>query len=335
MKKILLPFMALLLFASCQKEIATEKVPEEIATASANKKAGKINVCHKTDSPTNPWVTMEINANALPDHLAHGDIVPDTDGDGYTKVNPCGTGAQNDCNDNNAAINPGATEICDNGIDDNCNGQTDENCIPSVTICNQVWMLKNLDVSTYRDGTPIPEVQDAAAWAGLTTGAWCYYANNSANGTTYGKLYNWYAVAGIYDASSLSNPSLRKQLAPTGWHVPTISESWVLINCVGGQLIGGGPLKETGFAHWLSPNTAATNSSGFTALPGGWRYNFNSSGLYGVFSYINTNGFFWSSSEYNVDDALFFQMGYSSTCACVFPPGTEKKRGMTVRCVKD
>jgi hypothetical protein len=66
-------------------------------------------------------------------HLAHGDVVPDADGDGYTKVNSCGIGSQNDCVDNNAAINDGATEICDNGIDDNCNGQIDENCITSVT----------------------------------------------------------------------------------------------------------------------------------------------------------------------------------------------------------
>src|SRR5688572_30256204 len=67
-------------------------------------------------------------------------------------------------------------------------------CVPTVTICNQVWMLKNLDVDHYRNGDPIPQVADPAAWAALTTGAWCWYENNSANGTTYGRLYNWFAV---------------------------------------------------------------------------------------------------------------------------------------------
>ena len=70
----------------------------------------------------------------------------------------------------------------------------------------------------YRDGTPIPQVTDPTAWANLTTGAWCYYNNDPANGAIYGKLYNWYAVAGIHDAASLNNPSLRKQFAPQGWH---------------------------------------------------------------------------------------------------------------------
>ena len=75
-------------------------------------------------------------------HIAHGDIVPDADGDGYTKVNPCGIGTQNDCNDNNAAINPGAKEICDNGIDDNCNGKIDEDCFKTVTFVARYGWLK-------------------------------------------------------------------------------------------------------------------------------------------------------------------------------------------------
>lgn len=96
--------------------------------------------------------------------------------------------------------------------------------IAHVTICKQVWATKNLDVTTYMDGTPIPQVTDPTAWANLTTGAWCYYNNLAASNATYGKLYNWYAVAGIYDAASLANPTLRKKLAPTGWHIPTDAE---------------------------------------------------------------------------------------------------------------
>ena len=79
-----------------------------------------------------------------------------------------------------------------------------------VTIGRQTWMQKNLNVSKYRDGTPIPQVTDPKKWANLKTGAWCYYDNKTANGTIYGKLYNWYAVAGIYNGASLANKSLRK-----------------------------------------------------------------------------------------------------------------------------
>jgi Putative metal-binding motif len=128
MKKLLLPFLTMLLFISCQKQVFDEKLPDEINSTAALGETPKIDVCHRTGSVN--WHTINININALPAHLAHGDIVPDADGDGYTKVNPCANGNQDDCNDDNAAINPGATEICNNGIYENCNGQIDENCIP-------------------------------------------------------------------------------------------------------------------------------------------------------------------------------------------------------------
>ena len=95
---------------------------------------------------------------------------------------------------------------------------------PTVKIGTQVWMTKNLNVSRYSDGTPIPQVTDPTQWEGLATGAWCYYNNDAANGITYGKLYNWYAVAGIYDAASLANPVLRKKLAPVGYHIPNYND---------------------------------------------------------------------------------------------------------------
>jgi uncharacterized protein (TIGR02145 family) len=240
MKRLLLSTAVILILTACQKQITTEKVSEEKGNVTAAKgPPSKIDVCHY-DAVTNTWSTINIPINALPAHLAHGDIVPDADEDGYSKTTPCGTG--NDCDDNNAAINPGATEICGNNIDDNCDGQIDENCIPSVTICNQVWMLKNLVVTTYRDGTPIPEVTDPTEWDLLTTGAWCYYNNDPANGTVYGKLYNWYAV---------TDP---RGLPPNGWHIPT-DEEWVTLEtCLGGVSVAGGKMKEMGTAHWLSPN---------------------------------------------------------------------------------
>lgn len=201
----------------------------------------------------------------------------------------------------------------------------DGNIYPTVTICNQVWTTKNLDVTAYSDGTPIPQVTDPTAWGNLTTGAWCYYNNDATNGSTYGKLYNWYAAAGIYDAASLANTTLRKKLAPTGCHVPTDAEWTTLTTCLGGESIAGGKMKETGTAHWNSPNQDATNSSGFTGLPGGYR-NFNG-------SFTNFYGNWWSSTEYDSAGAwyryLYYYVGYVGRTTYY------KSNGSSVRCLKD
>ena len=120
MRKLLLPLLSILLVTACQKEISTDKVQEEIAGATANKTSPKINICHFN-------TTISINLTAWPSHQVHGDVrLDDQDGDGYIPSNACGFGQMGDCNDNNAAINPGASEIIGNGVDDNCNGQTDE-----------------------------------------------------------------------------------------------------------------------------------------------------------------------------------------------------------------
>ena len=141
----------------------------------------------------------------------------------------------------------------------------------SVLIGTQQWMQQNLEVVTYRDGTVIPQVTDATAWAGLTTGAWCYYGNDPSSG--YGKLYNWYAV---------NDP---RGLAPQGWHIPTDAEWTTLSTLLGGTSVAGGKMKTTGITRWNSPNTSATNESGFAGLPGGYR---NGSGTFysvGAFGY--------------------------------------------------
>jgi uncharacterized protein (TIGR02145 family) len=206
----------------------------------------------------------------------------------------------------------------------------DGNIYQSVIICNQTWTKTNLNASKYRDGTLIPQVTDFTQWANLTTGAWCYYANNTANGTIYGKLYNWYAVMGIYDAASLNNPSLRKQLAPQGWHIPSQTEWDTLRFCLGGQAAGG-PMKETGTTHWISPNAGATNISGFTALPGGYRYD----GTNTVNGYldISTNGYWWYDNLGSSGNRGGFGMEYLS--ASCYPAGLGLNSGMSVRCVKD
>jgi uncharacterized protein (TIGR02145 family) len=160
--------------------------------------------------------------------------------------------------------------------------------LTSVTIGTQVWTNKNLDVTTYRDGTPIPQVTDPTAWANLTTGAWCYYNNDPANGAIYGKLYNWYAVAGIHD-NDPNTPN--KILAPIGWHAPTDAEWTILTDYLGGLSIAGGAMRETGTTHWWTLN-GATNISGFTGLGGGAR------NLNGSYISITDYGYFWRYLEH-------------------------------------
>jgi uncharacterized protein (TIGR02145 family) len=153
------------------------------------------------------------------------------------------------------------------------------NCIPgNVTIGTQVWTGCNLNITTFANGDPIPEVSDPTAWAALTTPAWCYYNNDSANGPIYGKIYNWYAV---------NDP---RGLAPSGYHVPSDSEWTTLTTFLGGLSVAGSALKQTGLCHWNVNNIDATNSTGFSALGGGLRDSF------GAFSNLGFSGNWWPSS---------------------------------------
>ncbi len=187
--------------------------------------------------------------------------------------------------------------------------------VDTVKICNQVWMLRNLDVDHYRNGDPIPEVQDTAEWGNLTTGAWTYYNNDPTMVKIYGKLYNWYAV----------NDS--RGIAPEGWHVPTDGEWTELTDCLGGETIAGGKLKETGTTHWLSPNEGATNSSDFSALPGGYR------AVDGTSDPIGYIGYWWSST--NIGGANAWIRSLRSINANVARYYCYMKSGFSVRCVKD
>ncbi len=317
MNKLLLPLLIIISFLSCTKD-PTGSILDKINGKDKDK---KIEVCHKEGNGS--YHTIKISSSALPAHKAHGDIVPDADGDGYTKVNPCGIGTQKDCNDDDASINPGAKEKCDNGIDENCNGKIDEECLKSVKICNQTWMASNLDVSTFRDGTPIPQVTDATQWTNTTSAAWCYYSNTTANGTIYGKLYNWYAVNGDIDGDGDKD----KELAPTGWHIPTDAEWKILSDCLGGAPIAGGKMKEAGPTYWIAPNAGATNISGFTGLPGGFR---NSAGN---FEFLGYKGYWWGATEQSSTHAVLRFLDYNT--AILGESGDDKNHGFSVRCVKD
>jgi uncharacterized protein (TIGR02145 family) len=205
------------------------------------------------------------------------------------------------------------------------------NTYQSVTNCGLTFTKKNLNVSKYTDGTPIPQVTDQTQWRNLTTGAWCYYNNDPSNEAVYGKLYNWYAVVGIYDAASAGNAALRKKLAPAGWHIPTEGD-WIQIrDCLGGYEVAGGKMKSTGIFQsgtglWYSPNLAATNESGFTGLPGGYRlYDDN-------FRHIGHRGFWWSTSENPTNASILI---LDNTNCGAYIPNEIKKNGLSVRCVKD
>jgi uncharacterized protein (TIGR02145 family) len=190
----------------------------------------------------------------------------------------------------------------------------DGNVYHTVTIGTQIWMVENLRTTKYNDGTAIPLVTDNAAWAALTTPGYCWYNNDAPTyGTTYGALYNWYAVN-------------TGKLAPTGWHVPTDSEWTVLITYLGGDSIAGGKLKEVGTAHWAGPNKGATNTSGFTALPSGNRL------AIGTFDYIGGTGIWWSSTANNAATSYYRSMGFNS--GDVGHNSFDNIFGFSVRCVK-
>lgn len=185
----------------------------------------------------------------------------------------------------------------------------------SVSICCQSWMTKNLDITTYRNGDPIPKVTDQAEWGALTTGAYCYNNNDSTNYAAYGKLYNWYAV---------NDP---RGLAPEGWHIPTDFEWTTLGSCLGGDAIAGGPMKELDTLHWAPPNYGATNLSGFTGLAGSYR---DSAGSF----YGNEDiGIFWSSTEFNTYSVWYRYLASNNTD--LTRNYFDKGSGFSVRCLRD
>lgn len=197
-----------------------------------------------------------------------------------------------------------------------------------VQIGNQVWMAENIAY--------LPSVNMVADGSEDAAGSYYYVygydgvnvadAKATANYTTYGVLYNWTAaMAG--ESSSTSNPSGIQGVCPTGWHLPSDAEWTELTAYLGGTSIAGGKLKETGTTHWNSPNTGATNETGFTALPGGFR------STHGNFNYFGNFGYWWSATEDYANDAWFRNMYY--LYSNVSRRGYYKEMGFSVRCVRD
>ncbi len=185
----------------------------------------------------------------------------------------------------------------------------------TVTIGSQVWIKQNLKTTHYRNGDPIPQVTNPTAWAELTTGAWCWYNNDSANYSVFGRLYNWYAVN---DA---------RKLAPAGWHIPTEAEFNALVTGLGGDALAGGKLKVTGTSYWLTPNTGATNSSRFTGLGAGFR------AFHGGYAGIGTSGLWWAAGAYGTQSSLAFEL--SNYLGSSKLNESNWNYAFSVRCLKD
>lgn len=162
----------------------------------------------------------------------------------------------------------------------------------TVKIGTQTWMAENL---AYK----------------VNNGCWAY-DNKQSNVTTYGYLYNWETA---------------KDVCPSGWHLPSDAEWTTLTDYLGGKDDAGGKLKETGTTHWESPNTAATNSSGFTALPCGFRY------IDGTFSYVGRSGYWWSFTKDVNSPTWSRSMTYGNSYVGSY--NYDKGSGLSVRCVKD
>lgn len=191
---------------------------------------------------------------------------------------------------------------------------SDGNLYRTIQIGTQFWMAENLRTSRYADSSIILQVNNYQSWQAMTDGAWCWYDTSMVYDIPYGKLYNWYAVTDS------------RGLCPSGWHLPTDADWTTLTNFLGGETVAGGKLKEAGLAHWLAPNVGATNESGFTGLPGGFRES------NGNFYEIGGYGSWWTNTVYQTIFAWY--RNFYTINAEVLRNPAQQNTGRAVRCVK-
>jgi uncharacterized protein (TIGR02145 family) len=202
----------------------------------------------------------------------------------------------------------------------------DGNIYSTVVIGTQEWMQENLKTKHYKNGAAIPTGLSDTLWQTTTTGAYADCDNDTSISAIYGRLYNWYAVA---------DP---RGLCPTGWHEPEDWEWNVLVKAIDPNAdttciqcvqsaIAGGAMKEIGTTHWASPNAGATNSSGFTGLPGGYRSN------NGPYNTIGLDGYWWSATHGSTTSAYNRFLNYNDNY--VYSSSLDKTLGFSVRCVRD
>lgn len=219
-------------------------------------------------------------------------------------INSVGVSYGNEVMFTTAAFIPG------NGVVD-----VDGNAYTSIIYGDQEWMARNLKVSRYSNNDLIAYLPSNTQWSSSASGAYCWYNNDDQYKATYGMLYNFYAVTDS------------RNICPSGWHIPTDSDWDELQIFFGGADIAGGALKEAGTAHWNTPNTDATNISGFTGLPGGIRLDS------GIFNNIGAYGIWWSSDELNANAGWYRSLLFNS--GSINRSSNHKRYGFSVRCVKD
>jgi len=203
----------------------------------------------------------------------------------------------------------------------------------TVKIGNQVWLAENLRATKYRNGDPIPNVKDSKKWIGLKTGAYCAYDNDESNAKIYGYLYNWYAV---------KDP---RGLAPEGWHVPT-DEEWTELEeyliangynyngSTTGDKIGKSLTSTSGWTTGsdtgdIGNDQQSNNSTGFSALPSGYRF------INGSFKVLTNYAYFWSSTEYDNDTYIAWGRYLTYNLEGLYREFSSKRTGFSLRCVRD
>ena len=226
-----------------------------------------------------------------------------------------------------------AVEDCTGVCEDGAIIDIDGNCYTTIQIGDQIWMADNLKATHYQNGDEIP-YPNQEDWNSYTEGKYSIYnmdhynqspINDPQNANVYGNLYNWAVV------------NDDRGVCPDGWHVPSDDEYTILTDYLGGVEVAGGKMKECTEGncpesdYWNTPNTEATNESGFSGLPGGYR------DRYGNYSGMNEQGFFWSSTEdINDSDRVWRRtVEYDSSEVYGLYRGTNKKSGFSIRCLKD
>lgn len=191
----------------------------------------------------------------------------------------------------------------------------------SVIIGTQEWMAEDLKNNSFCNDEPIPEVKEVSQWSTLKSAGWSYINNDKMSNGSLGKLYNWYAV------------SDERNICPCGWHIPSWDDLMELQDFLGGEEKAGGAMKATGTIQsgdglWYEPNTGATNSTGFSAIPNGARYSD------GQFAFNSYGAGWWTSNGdiLNPDPSTW---GFTHNSEKVFLGNAGKKNGFAVRCIRD
>lgn len=195
-----------------------------------------------------------------------------------------------------------------------------------ISIGSQVWMAENLKATRFNDGTIIPNITDDFAWETLTTPAYCWYNNNQGFKSTYGALYNWYTI----DTTSNGH----KNVCPAGWHVPDDKDWTLLTTYLGGEAVAGIKLKEAGNYYWYNAPNMGDNSSDFSALGGGIRFERSTGTLDGSstpFFYLGSDAMWWGATSLGGLNGL--SVGSNQTGVSKFP--FQKNQGHSIRCIKD